>query len=242
MKTKFNLLLLILGSVFLTASYSVAEDEKIELVKTKVNLVSMVPFDTKVMYLDESSDPESKKLKQVPVAQSYLPNAVEYKGPVSTGVYKDKGGKELVARIQFDPKLTHVIALLLPSKDKQGLGKVVVVDASDDKFPAASRKIYNLTAKKLRGEWGVLPFERGGERNRRFELPAGKMRTILSPDSKAKVNSSQPAILEVQNQKRWSTFYSSRWFHAPQQRHLIFIFPEVNESGMSVRAVSGSVQ
>ena len=227
-------LLLILILILQTTT---AEEQKdIPSIETKIKLISVTPLNSPAAYISESPLAEKPTYKAIPIAKSYMPNAVKYKGPIINTLYSDPHGKSPLAKVIFKKEVKETIILLL--NNKKQVNKAIAINGQSKNFPKAARRIFNFTSTKIRGEWGQLPFKRGHKNNQTFSVKAGSAATINTPDASAPANQSQPFILEALKTDKWITCMSTRWFHAPHLRHFVFLVPSSDKKRIVVRTIS----
>jgi hypothetical protein len=232
-----------LCSILILSSVSNAASNN---VKRLLQVVSFKPIggDNSLYWqTDKKKDPA--KEDKVRVSSSTLLTAVEYEGPKSfTLMSKDSGSEyRAVANVQIPAQGKRVIVILFPaSKDSQLDYKAVAINGDENVFKAGTRNLFNLSKLPVRGELGAKPFRRGDSKNVRFTCNPQKVVEVPVLDENAKVLASQPVVMEYYgSNKKWNVLSSTRWFHTPTQRHLVFIYVDGERNNMILRGVSDTV-
>jgi len=148
-----------------------------------------------------------------------------------------------VARVKLLRGCKRTIVLLIPKKSNSSLTyQAIAINGELKNFKAGSRKFINLSDFSIRGELGSIPFKRGSKKNLRFLCKAQTIKEIPQLDANAQVLASQPVILEYfGSQKKWNTLTSTRWFHTPTQRHLIFVYFDTKRRNLILRGISDTL-
>lgn len=185
------------------------------------------------------------KQPQVRVSSSTLLPPVTYKGPsrLTLLIHSPEKGFQAVASTVLPTGAERTIVVLIPAeKDSKMPFRALAMSGDLKSFKAGTRRLINLSNIPLRGEMGANPFKRGDPKNVRFVCKGQSSTDIPVLDAGAKVLASHPVILEYFGaNKKWNILSSTRWFHTPTQRHLLFAFYEPVRKSLVLRGVSDTV-
>jgi len=228
-----------------------AEDEQIQ---TLLQVISFKPVGgDNSFFLSTSPMKSPEKQAKVRVSSNTLLPPIQYKGPRTLSLMlldetnqKNKGEKKAyrpMARVTLPRNCKRTIVLLIPGNKESKLPyRAIAMDGELKNFKAGSRRFINLSNFPVRGELGAIPFKRGSKKNLRFHCKAQQIKDIPQLDPSARVLASQPVILEYfGSQKKWNTLTSTRWFHTPTQRHLIFVYFDSQRRNLILRGISDTV-
>ena len=95
------------------------------------------------------------------------------------------------------------------------------------KLPRGGRTIVNLTSSSAKGEWGVIPFERGAPQNVSISVESMELKILSPPESTAEKLSSQPYYLEFLDGSKVIARMSSRFFYS-LNKHSIMVVENVD--------------
>lgn len=233
----FSLLL-----IFMSGESVRAQDE----VQKLLQVVSFKPVGGENAFFwqtEEMKKPD--KQPQVRVSSNTLLDPVKYKGPrkLTLMLYTGESGYQPVAQVALPELGKRAIVVLLPSATESKLPyRAIAMNGDTDKFKPGTRRLLNLSNTLIRGEMGAKPFRRGDSKNIRFVCKPQKIVEVPVLNPKAKVLASQPAVLEyLSSKKKWNMLSSTRWFHTPTQRHLIFVYYDGARKNLILRGVSDTV-
>ncbi len=217
-----------------------------DLVSKSLQVVSFKPVGGENRFFWNSGEKQKDAdLPEIRVSSNTLLPPVDYRGPKTLTLMHRADGGELLpaARVNLPERGRRTIVVLLPAQKEAKLPyRALALNGDLDVFKAGTRKVLNLSSYPVRGEMGANPFQRGSSKNVRFVCQAQKMVTVPVLNSQAKVLASQPVILEYYGaNKKWNTLSSTRWFHTPTQRHLIFVFFDANRRNLILRGISDTV-
>lgn len=243
-----NLALMLLSAVLLSISPLFADEIRTaDDVSTSLQVVSLQPLPGgETVSLKAEGETEIRKPLQIKVLSTRLPKPVSYKGGRKIVLYTQQAGKdeEAAASVELPESWKRTIIVLFPAPEDAKLPYVAVaVDGSRSSFKAGSRLVVNMSKHVLRGEMGKQPFTRGDPDNVKFECDPGKSVNVPVLDPDAKALASQPVILEYQGEdEKWRILSTTRWFHTPDQRHLILVYDDGKHNTTSLRGLTDVVQ
>ncbi len=217
-----------------------------EEVTTALQVVSFKPVGGgNFFYLQSKLMKSPEKQVKVRVSSNTLLPSIKYRGPRLLTLMSHLGdaGYQAVARVNLSTTHRRTIVVLFPSKKGSKLPfRAVAMNADLKGFKAGSRRLINLSKFPLRGEMGAKPFKRGSSKNVKFLCQPNKMVDVPVLDPNARVLASHPVILEYYGaQKKWNILSTSRWFHTPTQRHLIFVFYDAQRKNLILRGITDTV-
>lgn len=215
-------------------------------IKTELQVLSFQKLgenDSFYWQTDEMQTPD--KQAQVRASSSTLLPPVNYKGPsrLTLLIHTQEKGFQPVASAVLPSGSERTIVVLIPADEDSKMPFRALAMSGDLKnFKAGTRRLINLSNIPLRGEMGANPFKRGDAKNVRFVCKPQSSTDIPVLDAGAKVLASHPVILEYYGaNKKWNILSSTRWFHTPTQRHLLFAFYEPKRKNLVLRGVSDTV-
>lgn len=216
-------------------------------VKTALQIVSFQPI-AKVnsFYWKTEVMKSPDKQPQVTFSSSTLLPPVEYQGPKMLTLMLHQGeekGYQPVAKVNLPASAKQTIVVLIPTPKGSKLPlRAIAMNAGLKSFKPGSRRVINLSKAPIRGEMGAKPFTRGGKKNVRFLCKPNKIVDVPALNNHAKVWASHPVILEYHGaHNKWHVLSSSRWFHTPSQRHLVFVYYDTVRSNIILRGISDSI-
>lgn len=226
--------------LFSTTANSAPDDYKIDL-----QVVSFKKLgDDNSFYWKTETMKGAEEQPQVRASSNTLLPPVKYKGPGVLTLMSHVTEKEYKPLVSVKlPSSKRAIVILIPNaKDSDMPFKAIALSGDLRDFKAGTRKIINLSPVALRGQMGSLPFVRNSKKNVSFVCKSNGMSVVPVLDPNAAVLASQPVIIEYLNaDKKWRTLSSTRWFHTPTQRHLVFVFYDGGRKNLSIRGISETV-
>lgn len=232
----------ILPVMFLISVNEAGADE----VRTALQVVSFQKLGENNRFYWKTEVMESPdKQPQVKVSSNTLLPPVKYKGPstLTLMLHIEGKGYQPVASVNLPASSSRTIVVLIPKLKTTALSFRAIAMRGDLKnFKAGTRRLVNLSNIPLRGEMGANPFKRGAANNVRFGCRSQGMVDVPVLNANAKPLASQPVILEYYGaDKKWRILSSTRWFHTPTQRHLIFVFHDPARKNLILRGISDTV-
>lgn len=241
--------LMVLPAILLSVAMVHADETQApEDISTSLQVVSVNPLPgDETVYLMPEDTTETQKQLQIKVSSTSIPKPVDYKGgrKIILSTRQEDKDYQAAASVELPESCKQTIIVLFPAPEDAKLPYVAMaVDGSLSSFKAGTRLIVNMSTHVLRGEIGRQPFTRGDSDNLTFECDPGKSVNVPVLDPNAKALASQPVILEYKEKeedKTWKVLSSSRWFHTPDQRHLILVYDNEKSKAMSLRGLTDMV-
>lgn len=213
-----------------------------EQVATALQVVSLQPSSTvRSLYWRTAVMAKPDKQPRVSFSASTLLPPVKYQGPRKLTLMVDQGGYKPIAEVNLPASCKRTIVVLVPNPAGAALPFfALAMNADPEFFQLGSRRLINLSKAPIRGEVGPQPFITGSKKNRRFLCKPGKIIDVPALDKNAKAWTGYPVILEYYANDKWNILSSSRWFHTPTQRHLVFVYYDTVRKGVMLRGISDS--
>ena len=216
------------------------KDGQVELVKTKLSLVSLFPVKGSSMIASFGID-EARKEIPVKVANFRMMSPLNYQGPLTLKLLEQAGG-EPVAEITLNPSWKETIAVIYPNRSKTGFKYTCLIfNGAVENFPAGARMVFNLTNFPIKGEWGQLPFKIGDKNNQTFNIKSLNTKLLTALDPSAPTDQSQPILMHYRKDDKWHAFVESRWFHEPNKRHYSFLYTTSKRNAVLIKSIAERV-
>ena len=242
MKNICKLLLPFITGCLVSSPLHAVDDQ----VRTELQIVSVTPLGgDRFFYWKTEQMRGPDQQPKVRISSSLFFKPVTYRGPTTLTLLSHQGEDvyKPMAQVRLRKGSKRTIVILLPPTEGTKLPyRAIAMNGDLDKFKAATRRVVNLSQFPIRGEMGNKPFKRGDPNNVKFLCKPQEAidAPVLNPD--AKVFASQPIILEYYGaQEKWNVLSSTRWFHTPTQRHLVFVFFDTTRKNLILRGISDTV-
>lgn len=209
-----------------------AAGDKVELVTTKISVVTFVPLgeDYNLHWKEGGESNRSGGRVQASAASVLTP--VKYKGSrvISLGKAQTNKGEAVFDAfgIVSLPQSSQVVIALLPkfSNDKSAAKySAIALNLDKSKIAPGSRYLINLTNLPIRGILGGVPFKLTDLDNRKFTLGPKKAVVLPPYDEKAAALTPNHVIMKFQkpSTQKWESMVSKRWFYLPEEKEIVFI-------------------
>lgn len=168
---------------------------------------------------------KSKQFVKLAGRPSSVAKPVTYQGDTSLSIYRKDDSKNLGYKQVGICKLPKSMerGIIVSAFDKKSRRfTFTLVDSSIKKLPFGARLLINNTEVKLRGKYQSLP-NQPKKLKMTFKLNLGDQKLIKPLDPEAKALTPHGVLIELFDQKtaKWNTFFTSRWFHSPEERMLL---------------------
>ena len=217
-----------------------------ESVQTLLQVVSFKPVGGgNFFYVHNEVMKSPEDQPKVRVSSNTLLPPVKYKGLKVLTLMRHLGedGYQAIAQVNLSGSRQRTIVILFPAKKGSKLPfRAMAINGDLKSFKVGTRRVINFSKFPLRGEMGANPFKRGSSENVRFVCKPNKIVDVPVLNSNAPMLASQPIILEYYGaQKKWNVLSSTRWFHTPTQRHIVFVFYDSQRRNLILRGITDTV-